>query len=84
MIVSGRCEIGHSYGIIEQLLDSRVDVFALFLSDQQVNVLDTRTGAQQFVDQDLSHEALKSETLCSIKFIIAHKSEVKTHPFRQL
>lgn len=58
-----------SYRIVEQLLDPRVDIFALFLSYQQVNVLDARTRAQQLIDQDFSHEALKSETFSHTKFI---------------
>lgn len=50
-----------TYRIIEQLLDPSVNVFALLLPDQQVDVVDAGAGAQQLVEQNLSHEAWKRE-----------------------
>jgi hypothetical protein len=51
------------YRIVKQLLNSRVYVFALFLSDQQVNIFDLGAGAQQLIDENFSHKTLTTVTL---------------------
>jgi hypothetical protein len=50
-----------SYGIVEQFLDPGVNVFAFLLSNQQVNIVDAGACAQQLVDQNFAHEALKCD-----------------------
>jgi hypothetical protein len=54
-----RSKPSETHRIIEKFLDSRVDVFALFLSYQQVDVFNSGTRSQQLVNENLSHEALK-------------------------